>query len=150
MSRKGPHHSMMYENLMMVDEEGFNNCTVDKNRNPELNREILRCDGDPKKFKYTEEIFSTYRAFTDQVKYTFGKYYYFICKYEILFILLNTFQLQTQSHVQEPAALTLCKNGCHHNIFDVQYFCGTFLLNYHISTSMRLIKVYKKLAAIFT
>ena len=64
----------------MVDKESYDTCSVKNISGPHHNREVLRCDQDPKTFKYTEEIFAMYRAFTDKVKYTFGKDYYFICK----------------------------------------------------------------------
>lgn len=72
---------MMNENLMLVDKEGYETCTVNKTRDPRLNRMILRCDGDASKLKFTQETFSRHRVGTHRVPYYEGKTYYFICKY---------------------------------------------------------------------
>lgn len=78
MSDRSPHHGRMYENLMLVDKDGYDTCTVNRKKNPKLNREIMRCEDNPMKFKYTEEIFSSHRAFPSKMKYNYGKTYYFI------------------------------------------------------------------------
>ncbi|XP_046859355.1 ephrin-B1-like isoform X2 [Xenia sp. Carnegie-2017] len=69
---------MMYENLMLVDKEGYDTCTVNKKRNPSLNRLLLKCDGDAKKLRFITEKFAPQRAIQDKIKYLSGKTYYFI------------------------------------------------------------------------
>ena len=66
---------------MLVDKEGYDTCTVNKSRNPRLNRAILKCDGDASKLKYMQETFSRQRADPHRMKYNKGQTYYFICKY---------------------------------------------------------------------
>ncbi|XP_028408465.1 uncharacterized protein LOC114531031 [Dendronephthya gigantea] len=78
MSSTGPRLSMMYENLMLVDKEGYETCTVNKTRNAPLNRLLLKCDQDAKNLKYMEETFSPNRAGPTQMRYKSGKTYYFI------------------------------------------------------------------------
>ena len=84
MSSTGPQLSMMHENLVLVDKKGYETCTVNKTRDPLLNRVILKCDGDASKLKYMQETFSRHRADQDRMKYYPGKTYYFICKYYLL------------------------------------------------------------------
>ena len=67
--------------VLLVDKKGNETCTVNKTRNPLLNRVILKCDGDASKLKYMQETFSRHRADQDRMKYHPGKTYYFICKY---------------------------------------------------------------------
>ena len=81
MGNKSPHYGRMYENLLLVDEHGYKDCSMSKRRDKKLNREIFRCDQNPQKFTYTEEIFSSQRAFSRKMKYEPGKNYSFICKY---------------------------------------------------------------------
>jgi hypothetical protein len=81
MSSTGPQLSMMHENLVLVDKEGYETCTVNRTRNPRLNRVILKCDGDASKLKYMQETFSRHRADQDRMKYNQGETYYFICEY---------------------------------------------------------------------
>ena len=71
---------MMYENLMLVDKEGYETCTVNKTRNANLNRLILKCNDDASRLTYMEETFSSQRAGSDRMKYISGETYYFICE----------------------------------------------------------------------
>ena len=86
MGNKSPHYGRMYENLLLVDDDGYNDCSMNKRKNQKLNREIFRCDQNPQKFTYTEEIFSSQRAFSHKMKYEPGKNYSFICKYIYIYI----------------------------------------------------------------
>jgi hypothetical protein len=77
----GPQLSMMYENLMLVDKEGYETCTVNRTRDPHLNRVILKCDGDANQLESLQETFSPRRVDQYRMEYESGKTYYFICKY---------------------------------------------------------------------
>ena len=82
-SNTGVQKSMMYENLMLVDEAGYDTCTVNRTRNPSLNRLILKCHDDASQLTYMEETFAPQRAGNDRMKYESGKTYYFICEYAV-------------------------------------------------------------------
>ena len=77
----GPQLSMMHENLMLVDKEGYETCTVNRTRDPHLNRVILKCDGDANQLESLQETFSPRRVDQHRMEYESGKTYYFICKY---------------------------------------------------------------------
>ena len=79
-SEKSPHRTMMYENILLVDEEGYNSCSV---KNGTM-KTLLRCDEDPMggQVKYTNEKFSSTQAHRDKQCYEQGQHYYFICKFD--------------------------------------------------------------------
>ena len=69
----------MYENLIMVDEKGYETCSVGNRSSQYHNKELLRCD-DPQKNKHFHERFTSTRADMNRIKYQYGRDYYFICK----------------------------------------------------------------------
>ena len=66
----------MYENVWLVDEQGYNTCTVD----PTKHRLLKLCDN-PDSLNYLEIVFQHYTPLPNGLKFDRGKVYYFIGKF---------------------------------------------------------------------
>jgi hypothetical protein len=70
---------MMHENIILVDEESYNSCSI---KNATRAKTLLTCDADPVEdsAKYSKEHFVSVQASPDKQCYNVGQHYYFICK----------------------------------------------------------------------
>ena len=72
-----PHRTMMYENILLVDEESYKSCSI---KNGSRVKRLLTCDNDPmgRQVKYTNEKFASTQAHPDKQCYEQGNHYYFM------------------------------------------------------------------------
>ena len=70
---------MMFENILLVDEESYRTCSI---KNSTSAKTFLRCDEDPmgREIKFSVEYFAQVQAHQEKQCYEMGRYYYFICK----------------------------------------------------------------------
>ena len=77
----------LYENMWLVDKQGYDKCAVNEKGDPNFNKLFLLCNK-PQGIEYKSLIFD--ENFNDvEPKFSPGQHYYFICEYQIRNVLVH-------------------------------------------------------------